>query len=253
MVGNGTKYFSGLAGLAIVAAVAYGLLDYRFFGTIVLGAVAIGFLGLMAVTVVAGDSASADRRRQHARPESNAWWPLMAAVGLALLMIGFVVEAVYAFAGMALMAIAGLEWTFSAWSDHYSADPVANKVQRDRLLRPLEAPLFAALLVALPVFLVSRVLLASSRNGASWTAMAVAGVILAFAFLLYAVPDLRRSFVMLGVAIGGLAVVVGGIVALAVGERDFEEHHEEEDHSEEVETAEEGEAAPSPDAPVVIS
>jgi len=95
------------------------------------------------------------------------------------------------------------------------------------LLAPFEIPLYGGLAIAVPVFLGSRVLLAVSRNGASWIAVAASTVVILFAFLLYMKPDLRKPIVATGLLLGGLAVIAGGIIGAVAGERDFEQHHEE--------------------------
>ena len=103
--------------------------------------------------------------------------------------------------------------------------------------------------------LVSRIFLASSKNGASWFAIIASSLVLAFAFVLYAKPDLRKAVVASVLVLGGLALIVGGIAATARGERDFhhhdEDHHGEEDHGEESHSSDEH-SAPDHRLPVVI-
>ena len=92
------------------------------------------------------------------------------------------------------------------------------------LLRPFEISLYGALAIAVPVVLASRVLLASSRAGASWVAIAISVVILAFAFVIYAKPRLRRSIVATTLVLGGAALIVAGIASAVKGEREFHPH-----------------------------
>ena len=88
--------------------------------------------------------------------------------------------------------------------------------------------------------------------------MVASSLILAFAFLIYAKPALRRSVVASVLVLGGLALIIGGIAATARGERDFhhhgEEDHGEEDHGESDDShhSTEEHSAPNLDAPVVI-
>ncbi len=85
--------------------------------------------------------------------------------------------------------------------------------------------------------------------------MIASSLVLAFAFVLYAKPNLRKAVVASVLVLGGLALIVGGIAATARGERDFhhhgEEDHGEEDHGEEDHGSEEH-SAPGLQAPVVI-
>ena len=125
------------------------------------------------------------------------------------------------------------------------------------MMAPFEIPLYGALAIALPVVLVSRILLTSSKNGASWFAIIASSIILGFAFVLYAKPDLRRAIVASVLVLGGLALIVGGIAATARGERDFhhhgdDKHHDDQGHHEDEHNSSDEHSAPNLDAPVVI-
>jgi uncharacterized membrane protein YidH (DUF202 family) len=183
----------------------------------------------------------------------------MGAIGLGILMVGLVVDGFIAIVGIAALLIAAFEWTFSAWAEHLSQDQEANAVERNRILAPFEIPLYGALVIALPVVLISRILLTSSKNGASWFAIIISVLIISFAFILYAKPDVRRAVVASVLVIGGLALIVGGIAATARGEREFHHHdddkgHEEDNHveSDEDNHSTDEHSAPTLDAPVVI-
>lgn len=169
-------------------------------------------------------------------------------------MVGLVTDGFIAIVGISAIVVSAVEWTFSSWAEHLSTDQAANSVERDRLLAPFEIPLYGALAIALPVVLISRILLTSSKNGASIFAIVAASLILAFSFLVYAKPDLRRAVVASLLVLGGLALIIGGIAATARGERDFHHHGDEEDHSESDESHDSTEehSAPSLNAPVVI-
>ncbi|MCH2624941.1 MAG: hypothetical protein MKZ77_05185 [Acidimicrobiales bacterium] len=265
MLGIASRYFAGRIALATAAAVVLGLVTGMdndghivMFGTIVLGTAAAAFALLAGLALSVGDGDSIDRDRAHNHPAAPAWWPLMGALGLGILMVGLVTDGFIAIVGISAMLVAAVEWTFSAWAEHLSTDQEANSVERDRLLAPFEIPLYGALAIALPVVLISRILLTSSKNGASIFAMVASSLILAFAFLIYAKPALRRSVVASVLVLGGLALIIGGIAATARGERDFhhhgEEDHGEEDHGESDDShhSTEEHSAPNLDAPVVI-
>lgn len=239
MVGIASRYFAGRIALATAAAVVLGVVTGMdgnghvvMYGTIVLGTAAAAFALMAGLALSVGDGDSADRQRLGDHPASPAYWPIMAAVGMGVLMVGLVTDGSLTILGVAILVVAAVEWTASAWSERLSTDQVTNQEQRARLMAPFEIPLYGALAIAVPVLLVSRVLLASSRNGASWLAIVVSSLILAFAFVLYAFPALRRTVVATVLVLGGVAVIVGGITAAVIGEREFH-HHEEEHHGDE--------------------
>lgn len=257
MVGIASRYFAGRVALATVAAVVLGVAtgmdgngNVVMFGTIVLGTAAAAFALLAALALSVGDDDSADRERAHAHPATPAYWPVMAAIGMGVMMVGLVTDGFIAILGVAILVVAAVEWTMSAWADRLSTDAAANAAHRDRTMAPFELPLYGALAIALPVVLISRVFLASSKNGASWLAIVVSSLVLAFGFVLYTFPELRRAIVATVLVLAGVGVIAAGITAAAIGEREFhphEEHHDEEG----VDDEEHG--APRLDAPVVLS
>ena len=264
MLGIASRYFAGRVALATAAAVALGLITGMdgdghivMFGTIVLGTAAAAFALLAGLALAIGDGDSIDRERAHDHPATPAWWPIMGGIGLGILMVGLVVDGFIAILGVATLLVSAVEWTFSAWSEHLSQDQEANALERKRIMAPFEIPLYGALAIALPVVLVSRILLMSSKNGASWFAIIASSIILGFAFVLYAKPDLRRAIVASVLVLGGLALIVGGIAATARGERDFhhhgdDKHHDDEGHHEDEHHSSDEHSAPNLGAPVVI-
>ena len=230
MVGIASRYFAGRIALAAAAAVAIGVLTGAdgtghvvMYATVVLACAAGAFALLFALALTVGDGDSLDRQHAHQHPAVPAYWPIMAAVGMGVLMVGLVTEAVLSVAGVALLVISAVEWTMSAWAEHLSVDPETNAAERARLLRPFEISLYGALAIAAPVLLASRIFLSASKTAASWAAIVISAVILAFAFALYAKPLLRRSIVASMLVLGGVALIVSGIAAAVIGEREF--HH----------------------------
>lgn len=233
MVGIASRYFAGRVALATVAAVVLGVAtgmdgtgNVVMYGTIVLGTAAAAFALLAGLALAVGDGDSIDRERAHAHPATPAYWPVMSAIGVGVLMVGLVTDGFIAILGVAVLVVAAVEWTASAWADRLSTDAAANAETRDRMLAPFELPLYGALAIALPVVLISRVFLASSKNGASWIAIVVSSLILAFAFVLYALPEMRRAIVATVLVLAGAGVIAAGITAAAIGERDFHVHGE---------------------------
>jgi hypothetical protein len=242
MLGNATKYFAGLAVLALGMFVGYGFAeamgqaiwhvdgaDYRPVGVGILGGLAVAFALLSVVTSTAGDVPGDDRLRLHRHPAHPSWWPILAVLGVSILTVGLVVDTSLTVTGLLVVGFAAVEWVIVAWSERLSTDPASNEEQRLRLARPLEIPLLAAAVIAIPVLLVSRVLLAVDTNTASWLALAIMIVVVAGAFVFYAVPGVRKEIVIAIVAIAGLTIIVSGVIAAAVGEREFHDQFEEEE------------------------
>ncbi len=84
---------------------------------------------------------------------------------------------------------------------------------------------------------VSRVFLAASKEGAT-IAGSIFTIFVFGAAVLLSKISVKRSVITGVVAVGAVAVLAGGIIGAAVGERDFEHHGEE--HGEETHSEEEG-------------
>ena len=230
MVGIASRYFAGRIALAAAAAVVVGVLTGMdgtghvvMYATIVLGVAAGAFALLFALALTVGDGDSPDREHSHEHRPTPAYWPIMAAVGMGVLMVGLVTDGLLAISGTALLLISAVEWTMSAWAEHLSADAASNAAERARLLRPFEISLYGALGIAIPVVLASRIFLTLSKTAASYSAIVIAAVILAFAFVMYAKPQLRRAITASMLVLGGVALIVAGITSAVIGEREF--HH----------------------------
>jgi hypothetical protein len=263
MLGTATKYFAGLTALAFVALLGYGLIevvgrwafdvesaDYRLLGVSLFFGLVVACALLTGVGLAAGDRPSTDRVLQHDHPAQAAWWPVLAALGVAVLIVGIVADTIVTVLGLLILAFSAVQWVMTAWSERLSTDLAYNEQIRRRLVLPVSIPLFGAVVVAGGILLLSRVLLASSRNGATWTALALMIVIVGAAFVLYALPGLRRPIVIGIVAVGVLAVIVGGVIGIASGSRTFEHHGDEGQHADEPANGAEEGAMIVPSAPV---
>ena len=230
MVGIASRYFAGRIALAAAAAAVVGVLTGMdgtghvvMYATIVLGVAAGAFALLFSLALTVGDGDSLDREHLADHQPTPAYWPIMAALGMGVLMVGLVTDSLLAICGVALLLISAIEWTMSAWAEHLSTDAESNAVERARLLRPFEISLYGALGIAIPVVLASRIFLTVSKTAASFVAIAIATVILTFAFVVYAKPRLRRSIAVSVLVLGGIALIAGGIASAVIGEREF--HH----------------------------
>ncbi len=247
----GSKFFLALMAGALIGAVAYGLVtgggpvgvisagykggvgDHLGYSVLIFAAVSLGLLGFLSVLVRDGDAEVMAARAGVPtvpvvqQPADPSYWSPIAGFGVAALIIGLALSPVFYILGIAVLVVTALMWGVQAWADRATGDPDVNRVVRSRVLGPLELPLLSMLGIATVAVGVSRVFLAASKTGAT-VAGTVFTVFVFGAAVLMSKVNLKRNAVNGIVALGALAILAGGIVGAAVGERDF---HEEEDHS----------------------
>ncbi len=249
----GSKYFIGLTAGALIGAIAYGLVtgggpvgvlssgykggvgDHVGYAVLLFAAGSLAIMGFLSVLLRDGDAEVMAARAGVAtvppvqQPADPSYWGPIAAFGVAALAIGLALSPVFYILGIAVLAVATLMWAVQAWADRATGDPEVNRVIRGRVIGPVELPILSLLAIACVAVGVSRVFLAVSKTGA--TVVGALFTIFVFgAAVLMSKVELKRSVVNGIVALGALAILAGGIVGAAVGERDFHEH--EEDHSE---------------------
>ena len=247
MITLGAKLYFGLTAAAVLAAFVLGLasggsilgvitfawagpVGDQFGFTVLTGIAAISFF-LAVVTTAFRDAdpaavtelAGTDELPTLAPPAHLSPWPLVAAVGVATLILGIVVDGWLTTIGLVLLAAATVEWTVGAWADRATGDPDANQAIRNRIMAPIETPAAAVFGIFIFVFFASRVLLAASKWGAIAAFSLAAIAILAVAAFVATRPALNRSVVTGALLVGALLLVGGGVAGLAVGEREF--HH----------------------------
>lgn len=241
----GSKYLFGVAGVALLGAIVYGLVtgggivgvisvgykggvgEHTGYGTLLgvsVAALGLGVLNFATrdATVLADDSGGGALAIR--TPRRASFWGPMAAFGLASLAIGVSVSRAFFILGVAVLAIVLLEWVILAWSDSATGDPTVNSAIRERVIGPLEVPLMASLGIAVFILGVSRVLLAVPEAGSVAVAAIVAAVIFLSCIAL-AKTRVSRAVISGVIALGALAVLAGGIVGAVVGEREIG-HHE---------------------------
>lgn len=154
--------------------------------------------------------------------EAN-YWPAVAAFGLGAMIVGLATHATIFVIGLVIVGAAIFEWMMAAWADRATADPVVNRNLRNRIMRPIEYPVTAALGVAVLVLALSRVLLTVSQFSAVMVAGVVATVIFFIAVYFAMAPKVNRSVIAGTVAVVCVGVLVAGVITAAMGSRDF--HH----------------------------
>ncbi len=255
MFTTGFKLFFGLFGAFVVAALIYGYstggdsvgpLSLGWKGAVgdhigygLLLALATASLMISGVLVSYRDAdADAQARVQNLAevPTDStvtaSFWPVSASFGVGAAVLGLVLHPLVFILGLALVVLSLIEWTIDAWADRATGDTEANRALRNRIMAPLEIPIFGALAIGVVVIAASRILLNVSQLQAVTVAGVVSALILAGAWLYVARPGQSRRLVRVLGAVAALGLLVGGVLAAVAGERDFEHHHSD-DHNEE--------------------
>ena len=193
----------------------------------VVAAAVFGLLGIIAVAFRDADSESVaevlgvDTPPPAQTQVGSSIWPVLGALGVATLVVGLVVSSALFVVGLLMLVAVSLEWTMTNWSERATGDPEVNSELRERLLRPVEIPILALAGIGVLVLAMSRVLLASSVNGAVLVAGAVGVCVFGAAFVFSRRPNISRRLVSTILILSCVAVLVAGIVAAATGERKF--------------------------------
>jgi hypothetical protein len=253
MITTGAKLYFGLAALALVGAVIYGwgseggLLgpvtgglsgstgEHTGYLTLLAAGLVSAFVGTAIIAFRDADAeAVADYIQVEQAPEVDAptgasYWPVVGAVAAGLVVVGAVVNTQLFLLGCIIGGVVLLEWMVSAWSDRATGDPATNRRIRNRIMYPLEIPVFGAIGIVVVVLCVSRVLLALSKEGAAIAGIAVALLILGTAVALAASPKAGRTAVAIVCVLGAVGVLAGGIIGAVEGERTIHPHEEQTD------------------------
>ena len=240
------KLYFGMAVGALVAAVTFGYTTGgNHTGPLSLGwkggvgnhvgyvilvgvAAACAFLGLLLVAFRDADPRSQAQllgtdRVPAQRPAQPTYWPILAMIGVAAVLLGLVLSSGIFIVGLGILAIVAFEWMMQAWADRATGDPAANQELRNKIMQPIEVPVLATIaIVAVPLG-ASRVFLATSKMGAVWVAGIASTIVFAIAVLAAMRPRLSKNVRAGIVLLGAVAFIAAGIVAAAVGEREF--HH----------------------------
>lgn len=160
-------------------------------------------------------------------PAGLSFWPLLAALGTGVVIVGLVFSNVALWGGVALLAIAAVEWMIKAWSERATPDAATNAEYRGRILQPVEVPLASALIIGVVAVAISRLLLAIPKSAAVYVIIVLAAVIFAGANLLASRPELKGRVLGVVVFLSILSIIAAGIAGGVAGQREIEEHHGE--------------------------
>ena len=255
MFTTGFKFFFGIGVALSTAAVLYGYTTGgNHMGPVSMGwkggvgdhvgytlLLSLGFmaliLGLVLVTFRDADPAAQAHYMgvdeiAPTTPVTGSFWPVVGAFGVGAMAVGLVVHTVVFVVGLIACSLVAIEWTMDAWADRATGDPAANRVLRNRVMAPIEIPALGAIIVAVGVLSMSRILLSVSANGAVAVAGVTAVLIVGIGSLFAAKPRINKNIISGLVLTLGVVVIAGGIAAGVTGEREFERHEVDDEHSE---------------------
>ena len=152
------------------------------------------------VQVEASDQAFADQPPMGVVP-----WPALFAIGIGIAVVGLSFSPFLFGLGLFVAVLVGAEWTLTVWSERTSSDPEVNRAVRGRV------PVGVAAGLAVIVFSMSRLFLATAGLGAAIIAGALALIVLTMAFVLSARPSINRGLVLAVVLVFGVIVIGAGI------------------------------------------
>src|SRR5262245_28186917 len=137
----------GATTVAIIAAVAYGCSVSGSLGTtgLIFASAALALLAAVNLFTRDADVSSMDPTATTdsaaARPAPPAsLWPVVAALGGMLIVIGVVTYPVVVVFGVIALIAAAVEWMVAAWSERASGDDHYNVGVRTRIAHPAEFP-----------------------------------------------------------------------------------------------------------------
>lgn len=229
----GSKFFLGLTGLALISAVLYTIFvnpsdlgAYALFGLLLSGGLVSGF---SFYTRDGEADSEAEAVEASAYSPAPSFWPIVFALGIAIVLLGVATNQIVFVLGIAVLVGGGVEWTIQSWAERASSDAEFNSFVRHRAIGALDYPGLAAVALGVIAYLFSRVMLASSKNGATIILSIVSAAILAYGFLLSS-KQFRGKSVALVVTAASLLLLAAGVTTAISGEREQLKYYAKEDH-----------------------
>ncbi|MCU1504144.1 MAG: hypothetical protein JWM12_3498 [Ilumatobacteraceae bacterium] len=243
MLTTGSKLTLGGTALSVLGAIVWGITkggSVGYVGVLGLTSAAAAFLLLFVVVTYLRDAnvppSAPDALTGSAAaqpPPTPSMWPVVAAFGVGLLVVGAVTKPIVFKAAIVVLAASAVEWMVQAWSERASSDPAYNASLRKRIIHPLELPVLVAVGVAVLVYSFSRIMLFLSKSDGPYAFIIVGVLIVAFAFTFAARPTLKKGVIVAVCTVAALGVVSTGAVMAISGQRTITKHPTtaDEDHS----------------------
>jgi len=234
MITPGSKYFFGLTGLSLIAAILYMVLvnpndlgAVALFGLASCGAV----IGAMASFTRDGDVYTDEEAvAANAVAGPPSFWPIVFALGAALVLTGLATVSVVFILGIAVLIGGGVEWSIQNWADGASSDREFNEFARTRAISALEYPGLAAVGLGIIAFFFSRVFLALSKESGTIFFIVAAAAIFVVGILIAYKPFMKGAVTVVVSVLAVVALVGVGTFAALSGERHELAVAAEEDH-----------------------
>jgi hypothetical protein len=243
MFTTGSKWFLGLGLVSLVLAAAYGWTtggtglgpitvgyyggvgDHLGYAVLLTIAVSAIFLGLVSLAIRDADPsalaqlAGTETAPAQPAPAHLAYWPVLGAFGVSMVVLGLVISNVLFVAAFILLIGVLVEWMVLAWSDRATGDPATNRLVRNRIMGTFEVPLTGVLIAGGTVAALSRLFLTASELGSVVAAIVFGTLVLAIGALIATRPRLSSNVVAGLLVVAALGVAAAGVVSAARGER----------------------------------
>ena len=82
-------------------------------------------------------------------PSGPSAWPIVAAIAIGLMALGWAINTTLMMAGIGLLVVAAVVWTFRAWADRATGDDEVNAAIYHRIVDPMRIPVASNLRPAL--------------------------------------------------------------------------------------------------------
>ena len=222
MLTQSSKVFLPISALALVFAIGYMAFTGNRDGFLLL-------LGLMVVAASAGVAVARVREGEFpppvpadapppeyrdvvpGQPLAGGLWAATGALAVSLLLAGFVLGPLATLGGLVLAAATVIGWMTTVSGEH-----TGRRID----LSPLGLPVLGLFTIFAVMFFMSRVLLAVSAEASTAIALAVAVAILGVASVAAVRPSISSRALAWTLAVSGVLLIAGGIVAAAVGQRE---------------------------------
>lgn len=234
MFTTGSKLFFGATALSLAGAIVYAASTggpTGLMGTVGLLSLAVVFAFLAGINYFNHDG-NVPSMQQGAEytaaaaqpPVGRSMWPLVAAVGVAGLLVGAVSKPVVFKVSVVALLAAVVEWMVQGWSERASADSAYNATIRKRILHPLEFPILGAVGLAAVVYSFSRIMLSLDVETGKIVFIVIGALILGGGFLFASTRKVTKGTVAGICAVSAVALLGAGVASAVQGQRHIEPH-----------------------------
>ena len=219
----GSKYFLGLTGLSLVAAILYVVLV----NPSDIGAVALFGLSAAAATIGGfslfsrdSDAWSEEEAVAASIPATtSSMWPLVTALGVAVTLLGLATSPAVFMVGLAVLIGGSAEWALQNWADRASVNATFNNDVRERVVGGLEYPGLSVVGLAIIAFSFSRIMLTVSKTAAPLVFIVVAVLVMLVGFAVATRPQMRGKLTNVIATVAAVMLLGAGGVSAFSGER----------------------------------